>query len=307
MFMALGYLLGSHLATWGVLGTLFGVIFVPSGTPFVSKNWMGCQRCPKSHLPRKKVTQLGTFWVPKSPKVVSRLQRHPKTSSGICLEKMLLESAFLRSSTCLNCLRGFRNQGFHVFGKFQKMTILGSHFGTISTSELSPVDQKRGSRNCFEKWYSPRLKPDPIDKPRGSWRRRLACAFSTAKTAAWTATAAATATIAKKCCSSSVFVRSCCSNSVISRCRCSILNLKSCSNCCIYYKKLMIWHALGKGQANSTVSVYPLKYFKHFSANESNQQQDNGRLHVIPIFACQDGHSWNTCVPCTSLCLHVSS
>ena len=35
-----------------------------------------------------------------------------------------------------------------------------------------------------------------MDKPRGSWRRRLACAFSTTKTTAWTATAATTATTA---------------------------------------------------------------------------------------------------------------
>ena len=33
MFMALGYLLGSHLATWGVLGILFEVIFAPWGHP----------------------------------------------------------------------------------------------------------------------------------------------------------------------------------------------------------------------------------------------------------------------------------
>ena len=77
------------------------------------------------------------------------------------------------------------------------MTPLGSHLGTISESELSPVDQKRGSRNCFQKWYPPRLKSHPIDKPRGSWRRRLACAFSTTKTTAWTTTAATTATTAK--------------------------------------------------------------------------------------------------------------
>ena len=76
------------------------------------------------------------------------------------------------------------------------MTPLGSHVGTISESELSPVDQKRGSRNCLQKWYPPKVRSHPIDKPRGSWRRRRACAFST-KAAAWTATAAATATIAK--------------------------------------------------------------------------------------------------------------
>ena len=34
MFMALGYLLGAHLATWGVLGTLLGVIFAPLGHPW---------------------------------------------------------------------------------------------------------------------------------------------------------------------------------------------------------------------------------------------------------------------------------
>ena len=86
---------------------------------------------------------------------------------------------------------------FSRFHKKSKMTPLGSHFETISESELSPVDQKRGSRNCFEKWYPPRVKSHPIDKPRGSWRRRLACAFSTTETTAQTATAATTATIAE--------------------------------------------------------------------------------------------------------------
>ena len=99
----------------------------------------------------------------------SRLQRHPKTSSGICLEKVLLDSAILRSSTCLNCVRGYRNQGFHVFGKDRKIVPLGPHLGIISESELSPVDQKKDSRNCFEKWYPPRVKKPTIDKPRGSW------------------------------------------------------------------------------------------------------------------------------------------
>ena len=49
----------------------------------------------------------------------------------------------------------------------------------------------------LRKGYPPRLKRQPICRPGGSWRRSLACAFSTTKTAAWTATAAATATIAK--------------------------------------------------------------------------------------------------------------
>ena len=104
---------------------------------------------------------------PKSTK--SCLQRHPKTSSGNCREKVFLQSAILRSSTCLNCVRGYRNQGFHVFGKDRKIVPLGPHLGIISESELSPVDQKKDSRNCFEKWYPPRVKKPTIDKPRGPW------------------------------------------------------------------------------------------------------------------------------------------
>ena len=73
----------------------------------------------------------------------------------------------------------------------------GCYFGTIFDPKLRPIDQKRGSKNCFEKWYPPGLKRLPVNKPRGSWRPRLACAISRTKTAAWTATAAATATIAK--------------------------------------------------------------------------------------------------------------
>ena len=54
MFMALGYLLGSHLATWGVLGTLFGVIFAPSGHfwkhfghPLCVQKWDGAPKVPQ--------------------------------------------------------------------------------------------------------------------------------------------------------------------------------------------------------------------------------------------------------------------
>ena len=125
MFMALGYLLGSNLATWGVLGTLFEVIFAPSGHfwehfghMFVFQNGMGRQRCPKRHHHQKKLTLLGTFLGPKIIK--SRFQRHPKTSSGICPEKVFLKGVILRSSTCLNCVRGLKNKGFDVFRKGPK-------------------------------------------------------------------------------------------------------------------------------------------------------------------------------------------
>ena len=79
MFMALGYLLGSHLATWGVLGTLFGVIFAPSGhfwehfgDIFCVQKWDGAPQVPQEAPPPKKTHPFGPFWVPKSSKVVSR-------------------------------------------------------------------------------------------------------------------------------------------------------------------------------------------------------------------------------------------
>ena len=84
------------------------------GTCFVFQNGMGCQRCPKRHH-QNRVTLLGTFLDPKIIK--SRFQRHPKTSSEICPEKVLLKGVILRSSTCLNGVRGLKNQGFDVFRK----------------------------------------------------------------------------------------------------------------------------------------------------------------------------------------------
>ena len=77
------------------------------------------------------------------------------------------------------------------------MIPLGSQFGTIFESELSSVEHKGCPRNCLEKWHPPKVKQVTIDKPRGSWRRRLACAFSTTKTTVQTATAATTATVAE--------------------------------------------------------------------------------------------------------------
>ena len=58
--MTLGYLLGSHLATWGVLGTLFGVIFAPSGHfwehfghNFCVEKWDGAPKVPQEAPPPK--------------------------------------------------------------------------------------------------------------------------------------------------------------------------------------------------------------------------------------------------------------
>ena len=56
---------------------------------------------------------------------------------------------------------------------------------------------QKGVQKMLKKGYPPRRKRNSIYKPGGSWRRRLACAFSTTKTTAWTTTAATTATIAK--------------------------------------------------------------------------------------------------------------
>ena len=60
IFMTLGYLLGSHLATWGVLGTLLGVIFAPSGHfwehfghNFCVQKWDGAPMVPQEAPPPK--------------------------------------------------------------------------------------------------------------------------------------------------------------------------------------------------------------------------------------------------------------
>ena len=134
MFMALGYLLGSHLATWEVLGTLFGFIFGPSGHfwghfgyPICVQKNDGAPKVPQEALIPNFTHPFGDPFGPKITK--SRLQRHPKWSSGICLKNVLLESAILRSSTCLNCVRGLRKQGFHVFGKMSENDSMRVPFG----------------------------------------------------------------------------------------------------------------------------------------------------------------------------------
>ena len=122
MFMALGYLLGSHLATWEVLGTLFGVISGPSGHfwghfgyPICVQKLDGAPKVPQEALTPNFPHPFGDLLGPKITK--SRLQRHPKTSSGNCLANVFLKNAISRTLTCLNCFRGLQNQGFHVFGK----------------------------------------------------------------------------------------------------------------------------------------------------------------------------------------------
>ena len=91
------------------------------GTCFVFQNGMGRRRCPKRHHHQKKLTLLGTCLGPKIIK--SRFQRHTKTSSEICLEKVLLKGVILRSSTCLNCVRGLKNHTFRVFRKSLKIEL----------------------------------------------------------------------------------------------------------------------------------------------------------------------------------------
>ena len=73
----------------------------------------------------------------------------------------------------------------------------GINFGTNFETKSSSIEEKRGSKNRFKKGSPPRRKQDPITRPGGSWRRGLACAFSTTKTTVRTATAATTATIAE--------------------------------------------------------------------------------------------------------------
>ena len=77
------------------------------------------------------------------------------------------------------------------------MNQIGTHFGTIFGSNMIKNGPERGSKKCFKKGYPPRLKHHSIYKPGGSWRRRLACAFSTTETTAQAATAATTATVAE--------------------------------------------------------------------------------------------------------------
>ena len=83
-----------------------------------SKMGWGAKGAPRGTTTKKKLTHLETILGPKIIK--SRFQRHPKTSSEICLEKVLLKGVILRSSTCLNCVRGLKNQGFDVFRKGPK-------------------------------------------------------------------------------------------------------------------------------------------------------------------------------------------
>ena len=77
------------------------------------------------------------------------------------------------------------------------MNQIGTYSGAIFGSNVIKNGPERGSKKCFKKGYPARLKQHLVCRPGGSWRRRLACAFSITKTTAWTATAATTATTAK--------------------------------------------------------------------------------------------------------------
>ena len=78
-----------------------------------------------------------------------------------------------------------------MFSRTVKNSILEPHFGTISESGLIPIEQQMSSRTRLKSTI-PKRKRGTIYKPRGSWRRRLTCAFSTTETAAWTANATTT-------------------------------------------------------------------------------------------------------------------
>ena len=77
------------------------------------------------------------------------------------------------------------------------MNQIGTHFGTIFGSNMIKNGPERGSKKCFKKGYPSRVKRYFVCTPGSSWRRRLACAFSTTETTAQTATAATTATVAE--------------------------------------------------------------------------------------------------------------
>ena len=83
-----------------------------------SKMGWGAKGAPRGTTTKINSPFWAPFWAPKSSKIVSR--GTPKTSSEICPEKVFLKGVILRSSTCLNRVRGLKNQGFDVFRKGPK-------------------------------------------------------------------------------------------------------------------------------------------------------------------------------------------
>ena len=132
---------------FAALGSLV-VTLVPFGGPFldscshsgtsvgpllVSKIALVSQRCPKRRFPRFELTLLRPFGDLKSSR--TWFQRRPYKSLGKCLGKELRKGAYWSYSTCLNCVRGLKKQGFDDFRQSQKTEPnrlpFGHHLGTI--------------------------------------------------------------------------------------------------------------------------------------------------------------------------------
>ena len=180
---------------------------------------MGRQRCPKRQHHQNRVTLLGTFLDPKIIK--SRFQRHPKTSSGICPEKVFLKGVILKSSTCLNCVRGLKIKVLTFSGKVRKMNQIGTHVGTIFGSNMIKNGPERGSKKCFKKRVPPKSQTILCLQAGRLLETTPRVRIFNNKNNSLDNNSSNYSNNCKNYCSCSVSVRSCCLNSVICPSVCS--------------------------------------------------------------------------------------
>ena len=180
---------------------------------------MGRQRCPKRHHHQNSLTLLGTFLGPKIIK--SRFQRHPKTSSEICLEKVFLKGVILRSSTCLNCVRGLKNQGFDVFRKGPKNEPNRHPFWHHFWIKYDQKWTRKGFQKILQKRVPPKTQTSPCLQAGRLLETTPRVRIFNNKNNSLDNNSSNYSNNCKNYCSCSVSVRSCCLNSVICPSVCS--------------------------------------------------------------------------------------
>ena len=172
--MTLASLFESIQAPWGHFQSTLDALFM-------SKNRLGCQRCPKGRQHHYSLPHLGTFW-----ELFSKLFRIFDAKSVYLTHVVFFVNfwgALSAHGDGLICNPSTPAQSKHTFhfshvfsNKFSEDSNMGPFSSNFCIKKILLCEQMC-FKNCFKIRCPPRLKQVSIHTPGGSWRSSLACAL----------------------------------------------------------------------------------------------------------------------------------
>ena len=149
------------------------------GHTFCLPKRAGSPKVPQEAPPRIKSQAFGYHFGVKNRK--KSFPEAPQTESLKMCRKSVPIGCDFDGLDLAKVWEGCSKSSFSAFEKIRKWRPTGIDFGTIFEAKSSSIEEKRGSKNRSKKGCPARLKQHSISRPGGSWRRGLACAFSTKK------------------------------------------------------------------------------------------------------------------------------